>query len=125
MGEYAEFRLLLSPDLVNKGRWTVAVDECPVANLAGPKGSVAPDVTRADLATLRSRNGWPNTTALRQIGAAVWRSVMSPQAEAAFLTSLQFVAGSPKGLRLVVVVQGQENEVPNPTMVRLSELPVE
>jgi hypothetical protein len=125
MGDYAEFRLLLAPDVVNKGNWSVAVDECPIPGLAGAKGSVTPSVTRADLAVLRSRNGWPNTNALRDIGDAVWRSVMSPQAEAAFLSSLQVVAGSPRGLRLVVVIQGQESEVPNPLMVRLSELPVE
>jgi hypothetical protein len=126
VSDYAEFRLVLSPDLIMQGSWTVAVDECPVAGLIGPKGSVAPQITRADLAALRSRNGWPNPTSLREIGTAVWKSVMSPGAEAAFLASLQQVAGSPKGLRVVLVLQGQENEVVADTAkVRLSELPVE
>jgi hypothetical protein len=125
MGAYADFRLILSPDLATQGNWTLTLDECPLPELVGPKGSVAPTVTRAHLNTLRSRNGWPNPVGLEQVGRAVWQSVMTPAVEGAFAASLQTVVGNQQGLRFVLVLQGQESETTNQAAIRLSELPVE
>jgi hypothetical protein len=124
LGQYAEFRLVLSPDLAIPGSWAVAVGESPHANMVGPKGSLAPTLSRADLARLRGRNGWPNPAVLQNIGKALWNSLMTPQAAADVLATLSTLEAG-QGLRLVVVMQGQENEVANLNGVRLSELPVE
>jgi CHAT domain len=125
MGVDAEFRLVVSPDLVTRGNWEILLQECPVATLTGSKGSVVPAVTRADLDMLRSRNGWPNPVGLQQIGKAVWRSILTAGAEAALAASRNQLAASHDGLRFVLVLQGQESEIVDPTKIQLSELPVE
>lgn len=124
MTQYADFRLVVTPDLAIQGNWLVAVDDCPIPGLIGPKGTVAPTMTRANLNTLRSRNGWPNVQTLKDIGAAAWQSVMTPAAEAAFSACIQ-AADANKGLRLVVVLQGEDVGVAGDATIRLSELPVE
>lgn len=124
MPDYAEFRMVVSPDLANQGQWTTEIVKCPVVGLAGPQGTVMPMVTQAQLATLRSRNGWPNPQVLEQIGTSVWQSVMNPTVQAAFFSSLQKSVNEGTKLRLVIVLQGQEN-VANPAAILLSELPVE
>ena len=125
MRDYTEFRLVVSPDLATPGNWSVTVQKTPVAGLAGPKGSVVSVLTRAHLDTLRSRNGWPNPASLQQIGKAVWQSVFTDPAAAAFTASLQSAVQRQQGLRFVLVLQGQESEVADPARVRLSEVPVE
>jgi hypothetical protein len=126
MTDYVDFRLVVSPDLANPGDWTVAIDECPVPALNGQAASLTPVMTRAQLNTLRGRNGWPNVATLRTIGADVWQSVMTPAAAAAFQASLHVAAVANRGLRVVLVLQGE-----NPGLagvgpgIRLSELPVE
>jgi len=125
VGVHEEFRLVVSPDVANQGQWLVTVDECPVPGLAGPKGSVAPTLTRANLDMLRSRDGWPNPAGLQQIGKAVWQSILTAGAEAALTASRYQLAGGQHGLRFVLVLQGQESEIVDPTKIRLSELPVE
>lgn len=125
MTEYADFRLVVTPDLAVPGNWLVAVDECPVPALVGPKGSITPTFTRADLALLRSRNGWPDPTKLKAIGKAAWQSVMTAAADAAFVASIPQANGGQKGLRLVVVLQGDDAGVAGGSAIRLSELPVE
>jgi hypothetical protein len=123
MGNYADFRLVLSPDLATRGQWLVSVDDCPLPGLIGPKGSVVPSMTPNELSTLRSRNGWPNPMTLRNIGTAVWKSIMTPLAEAAFEGSLLVAREKHLGLRIVLVVEGED--VPGFGHVGLSELPVE
>ena len=124
MTEYADFRIVVTPDLANQGNWLVAVDDCPIPALIGPKGSIAPTMTRANLNTLRSRNGWPNVQTLKDIGAAAWQSVMTPGAEAAFSACIQ-AADANKGLRLVIVLQGEDVGIAGAATIGLSELPVE
>jgi hypothetical protein len=123
---YVDFRLIVSPDLADRGKWQVEVDECPVPGLVGPKGSVAPTVTRAELNTLRSRDGWPNPNVLQTIGQAVWSSVMTQGAEAAFLASVQAAQQANQGLRVILVLQGDDSPPGGgASAIRLSELPFE
>jgi hypothetical protein len=125
VADYAEFRMVVSPDLASPGSWSVTVEKAPVAGFAGPKGSVVSTLTREQLNTLRSRNGWPNPAVLKQIGTAVRQSIFTATAEAAFTASLDSVAQQQRGLRFVLVLQGQENDVVDTNRVRLSEVPIE
>jgi len=126
MTEYVDFRMIVSPDLANAGNWTVSIDDCPVPALNGQAASIAPAMNRAQLNTLRGRNGWPNVGTLRTIGGAVWQSVMTPAAQAAFTASLAVASQANQGLRMVVVLQGEEAGQAGPGgAIRISELPVE
>jgi hypothetical protein len=123
MAEYEEFRIELSPNLQNAGSWDVTLAKCPVPGLAGPQGTVAPAFTRKQLRRLRNRNNWPSLAELQKIGEDVWASIMNPGVNAAFLASRAFLKD--KGIRITVVMLGQENERAPGDGVRLSELPVE
>ncbi len=125
MTEYVDFRLVVTPDVATPGNWLVAVDDCPLPQLVGPKGSITPTITRADLDALRNRNGWPNVQRLKNIGKAAWDSVVGPNAEAAFIASIPSANGAQKGLRLVVILQGDDPGVAGGQGIRLSEVPVE
>ena len=122
---YDEFRLVLTPDLNTLGQWNVHLAACPIGALVGPKGSVIPSLTRDQLKRLRSRHGWPNLAHLLQIGSNVWKSVLTPQAEAALEACLVNAKQTERHLRIVLVTQGQESDGLPPDIVRLAELPVE
>ena len=124
--DYLDFRLTVSPDVATVGNWQIQVDDCPLPELVGNKGSLAPAVTREQLNTLRSREGWPNVNKLQTIGGAVWQSVMTESARAAFFASLAVAKAQKRGLRLVVVLQGDDRrDAGAGTAIRLPELPLE
>jgi CHAT domain len=126
VSSYAEFRLVVTPDTADRTMWRVTVDECPLPGLVGDKGSLAPTLTRPELNQLRSAQDWPNLATLRTIGEAVWSSVMTPDAKAALLASIQSTQDDGKRLRIVVVLQGDtDQEEGAGSAIRLSELPVE
>jgi hypothetical protein len=125
MSLYDEFRVFLSPDLQAKGSWNVQLVDCPVAPLAGSKGSVQAHVTQQQLIRMRSRHGWPNLAELKTIGESVWKSLMTPSLEAAFHTCLLHSQSSNRGMRLVVHLKAEEAEPASPGKIRLQELPVE
>lgn len=125
MTQYDEFRVVLTPVLDQEGQWEAAVERCSVPALRGSKGAVTPMITRQQLDRLRSRNGWPDLGALKQIGEAVWKSVMPDLVNAAFEACLKSSADEDRRMRFVLVLQGQENEIAVPGSVRLSEIPVE
>jgi CHAT domain len=123
---YAEFRLVVTPDPADRSRWQIAIDECPLPEFVGSQGSVVPTINRPELLTLRSREGWPNPAALRTIGTAVWQSIMTPGANAAFASSIAVAKEAGQRLRIVVVLQGDgDQDAAAGPAVRLSELPVE
>jgi hypothetical protein len=124
--DYLDFRLTVTPDVATVGNWQIQVDDCPLPELVGNKGSVAPAVTREQLNTLRSREGWPNVNKLQTIGGAVWQSVMTESARAAFFASLAVAKAQKRGLRLVFVLQGDDRrDAGAGTAIRLPELPLE
>ncbi len=125
MATYDEFRLVLTPNLLTLGQWDVHLAACPIPNLVGPKGSLAPSLTRNQLKRLRSRHGWPNLGDLEQIGGDVWRSVLTPMAEAALEACLAYAQLNARPLRIVLVVPGQESGQLVEKTVQLAELPVE
>ena len=130
--DYAEFRLVVSPDLTTLGQWSIILQACPVSDLEGHKGTLTPTFTRGDLNMLRDRSGWPDNVRLRQVGEKVWTSILPAEAAAAYAASRQLVythrhssvGMSQQGLRFVVVMQGQEKALDR-SVASLSELPVE
>jgi hypothetical protein len=125
MSQFDEFRVSLTPDLQTPGSWNVLLDECPVAALNGPKGTVQPTVTRDQLVRLRSRHGWPNLADLKTIGQSVWQSLMTPDLKAALFACLGQAQMTHRGLRLVFTIIGEEPEPAGPGQIRLQELPLE
>ncbi|MFY9618251.1 MAG: CHAT domain-containing protein [Pyrinomonadaceae bacterium] len=125
MAEYEEFRLEISPSLRAPSGWDINLVKCPVADLAGDQGTVVPTFTRTQLLRLRNRHDWPSLTELESIGQKVWESVMTADASAAFKASRAVMKAKNKGLRITVVMLG-DNVNPAPgDEIRLSELPVE
>lgn len=125
MAEYEEFRLEISPSLRKPSGWDITLAKCPVAGLAGDKGTVVPTFTRTQLRRLRNRNDWPSRTELESIGDRVWESVMTADASAAFMASRAVMKAANKGLRITVVMLGEEAKPAPGNEIRLSELPVE
>ena len=125
MTQYDEFRVVLTPKLNQAGDWVAKVERCPVASLRGRWGFVTPQITRDQLDELRSQAGWPDLAKLKQIGEAVWRSVMPGEVDAAFETCLVTSTDAGRRMRFVLVLQGQENETAASDRVQLSELPIE
>ena len=124
---YEDFRVRVSPDVAEPGRWSVVVRDAPFAAAIDKRASTTPLVKRADLQRLRSPNGWPDVGCLRRIGDAVWKSVLQGDVDAAFTMSLEMLQAQGKCLRLICVIQGDEaaDDGAAPDRVRLSELPVE
>lgn len=123
--QFDEFRLSLTPDLQAPGQWDVQVTACPTAGLIGPKGSASIQVTPQQLGRLRSAMAWPNDAELKQIGTAVWQSIMTAGADAAFKASLTTAQAQNRSLRLVVSVVGDRpGAMPNGS-ISPDELPIE
>lgn len=125
MTEYNEFRVVLSPSLVEAGKWSVLLEECPVQNLVGAKGTTQAEVTTVQLQKLRSRHGWPNDLELKAIGASVWQTLMTPKLEAAFEAGLEASQEDGKGMRLVFSIIGQDSQPSGGANIRMQELPLE
>jgi hypothetical protein len=125
MTEFNDFRVFLAPDIQAKGAWKVLLEECPIADLAGPKGTIQPSITRQQLVRLRSRHGWPNLAELKGIGQGVWQSLMTPDLAAAFIVCLNQSQQANRGMRLVISIVGEESELSIPGQIRLQELPLE
>jgi hypothetical protein len=62
---------------------------------------------------------------LQTIGGKVWQSVMNPAVAGAFNASVLNARANNRGLRLVVVIVGQESGLVAAPRIRLQELPVE
>jgi hypothetical protein len=122
--EYDEFRLLVMPDIQVPGNWCIQVHRCPIAQEVGPKGSTNPAVTQLQLNRLRNASGWPDETALRDVGRSVWNSVMTPQASAAFHACTNLSAVQGRGLRLIVALLANATGT-RAAGIPLSELPLE
>jgi len=125
MTVFDDFRVAIRPNLQTRTTWDIELVDCSVKNLRGNKGSVQPAFTRDQLAQLRSRHNWPDSNRLQAIGQGVWRSLMSPALEAAYLTCVQQSSGQQRGTRLVVSMIGNEGDPPGPQAIRLQELPLE
>lgn len=123
--QFDEFRLSLTPDLQTPGQWDVQVTACPTASLIGPKGSASIQVTPQQLGRLRSPMAWPNDAELKQIGTAVWQSIMTAAADAAFKVSLTAAQAQNRSLRLVVSVVGDRPGVTPNGSISPDELPIE
>jgi len=125
MSEFADFHVVLSPNLQEKGSWDVLLEDCAVPGLAGDKGRIQPAFTTEQLAALRNRHGWPNADRLHAIGESVWNSLMTPQLSAAFAACLAQAHLSNQGTRVIVSMIGEEPEAPGAQQIRLQELPLE
>lgn len=125
MTDFEEFRVVLTPELGAGGTWKVDIAKCPLPNYIRPVGTVNATMTRDQLRQLRSRTGWPDPARLRGIGDAVWNSVMSAEAAAAFEASLQHAVANDKNLRIVCVLRGDEAAARDPQQLQVTELPVE
>ena len=120
-----EFCVSLTPVIQDPGHWEVRLEKCSVPNLQGPKGKAQATLTRQQLVRLRDRHGWPNLMDLKTIGEDVWRSLKTPELEAAFLALLQQSLAANRGMRLVFSIDGDEPELADPHQIRLQELPLE
>lgn len=122
--DYDEFRLQVSPDLTAAGQWRLELLECPIAALVGQKGVTTAAFTPQQLARMRSAQAWPDLATLQAAGNAIWQSLMTPTVEAAFEAARIISRNAHRGLRLIVVSNGEESAV-LPGRIRLAELPIE
>lgn len=130
MADYEEFRIEISPSLRVPGNWDITLTKCPIAGLQGDKGTSQPTFTRTQLRRLRNRNDWPRLSDMELIGKTVWESVMTARASAALEANLEFLkaqnqANKAKGMRITMVMLGEEGNLDPGNGIRLSELPVE
>jgi hypothetical protein len=129
MSRYDEFRVEIREDYPEPGWWDVRLEDSPISGLIGAKDATRPILTRQHLSRLRSRHGWPNLDALKEIGSAVWRSFMTAELEAAFFSCLEHSTNNGKGLHIIVTTVNAEHRAPGRVKqddpIRLAELPIE
>jgi hypothetical protein len=125
MRAYDEFRVVVTPvAALQPPQWTVRLEECNLPALVGTSANVQPAMTRAQLSDLRRGNVWTNLQKLRQIGSSVWSSTLAPLAPS-LTASLAVAQQAGRGVRVVVVRQGEEPLVPPNDHVAVAEMPVE
>jgi hypothetical protein len=125
MRAYDEFRVVVTPVAApGPPQWTVRIEECGLPALIGTSANVQPVMTRAQLADLRRGNMWTNLQKLKQIGSSVWLSTLGPLAPS-LKASLAVAQHAGRGMRVVVVRQGEEPVGPPNDHVAVAELPIE
>jgi hypothetical protein len=124
MFDYDEFRLQLGPLVGKPDTWSLEILACERADYIGRKAEVLPSVKRSQLVRLRTRAGWPKLDELVNAGREVWNSLLRPVKDAC-LACLAVAKARNRGLRLVVILAGQEADQPPPDSVYISELPIE
>ena len=126
MRTYDEFRVVVTPSVApGPAQWTVRVEDCALPQFVGKTATVQPVMTRAQLADLRRGNVWNDLQKLRQIGDAVWSSTLAPPIDACLHASIALAQQAGRGVRLVMVRQGDEAVAPPPDGVSVAELPIE
>jgi hypothetical protein len=125
MHVYDEFRVVVTPAAVpGPPQWTVRIEECGLLPLVGTSANVQPVMTRAQLADLRRGHVWNDLPKLKQIGSSVWSSTLAPLAPSLH-ASVALARHAGRGVRVVVVCQGDEPVAPPRDYVSLAELPIE
>ena len=121
--EYEEFRIQVTVNPTD-GQWAVYLSKCPISSSIGPQGPAKPIVTRQQLDQLRQTTD-SDYGLLRQIGQAVWQSLMTPKLEPTFEFCLAQAKRDNKGLHVTFVLQHEGAAPPDDSSIRLAELPVE
>jgi hypothetical protein len=123
MTSYTEFRLVVNAGVDGSGKWRVKIANCPLPMFVGQSFQFMPTITSQQVAALRN---WAHddVASLQTIGQSVWDSIMVPHVAGAFAGSLAFV-GANKGLRLVVLLNGERGQVLQPGQISPTDLPVE
>jgi CHAT domain-containing protein len=122
---YDEFRVVVTPSVVpGPVQWTVRVEECSVPNFVGKTAVGQPSMTRAHLSALRRGDVWTDLQKLKEIGSAVWSSTIAPVAP--WLDASRVLAQQAgRGMRVVMVRQGEEAAAGQDVFVAVAELPIE
>ena len=122
---YDEFRVVVTPSVVpGPAQWTVRVEECPVPKFVGKTAVGQPTMTRAHLSALRRGDVWTDLQKLKEIGSAVWSSTLAPVAPW-LEASLALAQQAGRGMRVVMVRQGEEAAAGQDAFVAVAELPIE
>ncbi|HZF55531.1 MAG TPA: CHAT domain-containing protein [Polyangiaceae bacterium] len=124
MTTYDELRVVVSPSMDGSGDWTLSLHDCPDKSLIGKVKVTQPTLTTAHLSILRKASGWPNQQALRAIGKEVWQSTFGAL-DVPFSTLQKLSRQQQRGLRLVLVQNTPDNEVPPAGKIAVAEIPVE
>lgn len=127
--DYEEFRILLAPEIAPSGQLTgnydVVLDKCPVPGLKGRKGSTRSQLKKELLLKLRNPTFTSSEPLLREVGDAVWQTVMTPRMEAAFEACEAFVSAKHWGLRIVISAYRPEGQAVDGEMAGIADLPFE